>query len=441
MKIERIHSLRGSMTVPGDKSISHRAVMFGSIAGGVTRITGFLPGEDCLSTIRCFRQMGIAIEQQDTSVTVYGKGLYGLNAPEGPLFVGNSGTTMRLISGILVGQDFDCILDGDQSIRKRPMRRIITPLLMMGAKISGTDQSCPDMAPLKISGRKGKLRSIFYEMPVASAQVKSCVLLAGLYTNDTGKMGVLEPVPSRDHTERMLSGFGVHFEHVGNSIVLNRMAGLTDPRWDLKGDFVRRILVPGDISSAAYVIAAALLTKDSEVLIRNVGVNPTRDGIIRVAKAMGGKIRYLNEHEESGEPVADLRVESSRLTGTVISGDLIPSLIDEIPVIAVMAAAAEGETVIRDAAELRVKESDRIETVVKNLRSIGVDAKPLEDGMVIKGGPIHGGQVTAFKDHRIAMAFSIAGMISEEPVEIDDTDCVAISWPGFYSDLESIRAE
>ncbi len=422
MIIHPVKKMNGIVEVPGDKSISHRAVMFGAIAEGTTEIEGFLPGADCLSTIDCFRKLGISISISGSHVTVEGKGLHGLSAPQGILDVGNSGTTMRLMSGILSGQAFDSVLDGDASIRRRPMGRIIKPLTMMGADISGADGK--ETAPLRIHGRS--LRGISYDSPVASAQVKSAVLLAGLYAD--GETQVKEPALSRDHTERMLRAFGADVRTSGTTAVI-----LPEPR--LCG---MEIAVPGDISSAAYFIAAALLTDSSEVLLKNVGINPSRDGILKVAEAMGGNITRLNIREVSGEEVCDLLVKNAMLKGTRIGGELIPTLIDEIPMIAVMAAFAEGETVISDASELRVKESDRITSVVSGLRAIGVHAEALPDGMRIQGGGVKGGTVDSVSDHRIAMAFSVAGLAAEKPVEIKGAECVSISYPAFFDDLSSL---
>lgn len=412
--------LKGEITIPGDKSISHRAVMFGSLSQGDTEVTGFLPGADCLSTIRCFRTLGVSIEQEQDKVIIHGNGPEGLKAPSGVLDVGNSGTTMRLLSGILAGQRFDAVLDGDDSIRRRPMGRVIKPLSEMGASIEGIGQK----APLKVSGRP--LKGIDYHSPVASAQVKSCILLAGLYAD--GCTSVSEPARSRDHTERMLSAFGADLTVSGKTVTVL-------PHPDLTG---QQVFVPGDISSAAYFIAAALMVPGSEVLIKNTGINPTRDGVLKAAEAMGGKIEYLNRRTVSGEPVADLLVRSSSLHGTVIEGDLIPTLIDEIPILAVLAAAADGETVIRDAAELKVKETNRIETVVGNLKAVGVYAEPLDDGMIIRGGEITGGTVDSFGDHRIAMAFAIAALASSQGIAIRGADAVSVSYPSFFDDLRSI---
>lgn len=422
MKIKKHTNLKGVLTVPGDKSISHRAVMFGSLAQGTTRISHFLEGADCLSTISCFRKMGIDIERNGAEILIHGKGLHGLTAPDEILDVGNSGTTTRLISGILAGQKFRSELDGDDSIRSRPMKRIITPLTSMGADISSKfDNGC---APLLIQGKH--LRGTHYNSPVASAQVKSCVLLAGMYSDDV--TSVTEPFLSRNHTEIMLKHFGAQISSEGTTASIC-------PEPLLEG---RDIKVPGDISSAAYFIAAGLLTPGSEILLKNVGINPTRAGMIKVCMDMGADITLLNENTE-GEPTADLLIRSSSLKGTVIEGSIIPTLIDEIPMLAVMAAFAEGTTVIRDAQELKVKESDRIAVMVENLRSMGADIEGTEDGMIIHGGrPLHGAVIDPHLDHRIAMSFAIAGTICEGNTEILNGDCVKISYPEFYTDLYSL---
>ena len=422
MEIKKVNKLNGTLAIPGDKSISHRAVMFGSLAEETTRITNFLEGADCLSTISCFRKMGINIENNNGEILVRGKGLHGLTAPDDVLDVGNSGTTPRLISGILAGQDFISELTGDASIRKRPMKRIMTPLSQMGADIvSLNGNGC---APLKISGKK--LQAIHYDSPVASAQVKSCVLLAGLYAD--GITSVTEPVLSRNHTEIMLNYFGADVTSEGTTASVK-----PDP--SLYG---REILVPGDISSAAYFIAAGLLVPNSEILLKNVGTNPTRDGILRVCKAMGADITLLNETKE-GEPTADLLIRSSSLHGTTVGGAIIPTLIDELPMIAVMAAFAEGTTVIRDAAELRVKESDRIQVMTENLQKMGADIQATDDGMIINGGkPLHGAEIDSHLDHRVAMSFAVAGLLCDGPLMIRNGECVNISYPEFYSDLYSL---
>lgn len=423
MIIEKFSSLRGERKVPGDKSISHRAVMFGSLARGTTRITDFLTGADCLSTISCFRKMGIPIQLQGQEVLIHGKGLHGLTAPASILDAGNSGTTTRLISGILSGQNFSCELTGDASIQKRPMKRILDPLTMMGADITSTKGN--GCAPLHIHG--GSLHGIHYLSPVASAQVKSCVLLAGLYADS--KTSVTEPALSRDHTERMLRAFGAQVSSCGSTASI-----LPDP--DLCG---MEIAVPGDISSAAYFLAAGALVPGSEILVTNVGINPTRDGFLRICKAMGVSYTLLNQREQGGEPVADILVRSGSLHGTTIEGAVIPTLIDELPILAVMAACADGTTIIRDAAELRVKESDRIQAMVENLTAMGADIEGTPDGMIIHGGkPLKGTKIHAYQDHRIAMSFAIAAQIAEGQTEIPDGDCVRISYPGFYEDLYAL---
>ena len=424
MKFYPSGTLKGEITVPGDKSISHRSVMFGSIAKGTTEITGFLQGADCLSTISCFRKMGVDIENNRDCVLVHGRGLHGLTAPDSVLDCGNSGTTTRLISGILAGQKFSCTLTGDASIQKRPMKRIMEPLSMMGARIESVHQN--GCAPLAITG--SPLHGIHYHSKVASAQVKSSILLAGLYAE--GKTQVTEPALSRNHTEIMLRFFGAHVTSSG------RTASIL-PADELYG---QKITVPGDISSAAYFIAAGLLVPGSELLIKNVGINPTRDGILRVCKAMGADITLLNAVYDSGEPVADLLVRHSSLKAVEIGGDLIPTLIDEIPVIAVMACAASGTTIIRDAAELKVKESNRIRTVVDNLKVMGAQIEETDDGMIIHGGnPLHGGIIESHLDHRIAMSFAIASLIADGETIIRDADCVNISYPVFYKDLEKLK--
>lgn len=422
MEIKKQTNLKGTLTVPGDKSISHRAVMFGSLANGTTRITHFLEGADCLSTISCFRKMGIDIDRNGDEILVHGKGLHGLTAPTEILDVGNSGTTTRLISGILAGQTFTSELDGDDSIRTRPMKRIMTPLTSMGADItSRLDNGC---APLIIHGRP--LHAAHYDSPVASAQVKSCVLLAGMYAD--GITSVTEPFLSRNHTEIMLNYFGAEITSEGTTASIK-------PEPVLEG---RDIQVPGDISSAAYFIATGLLTPGSEILLKNVGINPTRAGILKVCMDMGADITLLNESTE-GEPTADLLIRTSSLKGTTIEGSIIPTLIDEIPMIAVMAAFAEGTTIIRDAQELKVKESDRIAVMVDNLRRMGADIEGTDDGMIIHGGrPLHGAVIDSHLDHRIAMSFAVAGTICDGTVEILNGECVNISYPEFYHDLYSL---
>lgn len=418
--------LRGEITVPGDKSISHRSVMLGSIAKGDTRISGFLTGEDCLSTIDCFKKLGIDIEVNGTDVTVHGNGLKGLSAPAETLDVGNSGTTLRLMSGILSAQPFTTRLTGDSSIQKRPMGRVASPLGLMGAKITSENEKMT--APLTIEGQS--LHGIDYTLPVASAQVKSALILAGLYAD--GETRITEPEATRDHTEIMLNYLGADIKKEGDTIVVRPAAELTG----------RDITVPGDISSAAYFIAAALISKDSEVLIKNVGVNPTRTGIITAFKAMGGNIELTNERTVCGEPVADILVRSSRLHGVVIKGAIIPKLIDEIPVIAAAACYASGETVIADAAELRVKESDRIKTMAAELGRMGATVIQTDDGMIILGGiPLHGAVCESYNDHRVAMSVAVAALGAKGETQIKDCGCVDISFPGYFDALMSLRED
>lgn len=416
--------LKGEITIPGDKSISHRSVMFGSLAKGTTEITNFLQGADCLSTISCFQKMGVSIENKKDTVIVHGNGLRGLKKPAATLDCGNSGTTTRLISGILAPQDFEVTLTGDESIQKRPMKRIMEPLSMMGADIrSLKDNGC---APLTIFGKK--LHGIHYTSKVASAQVKSAILLAGLYAE--GETKVTEPYVSRNHSEIMLKYFGADINTVETTASVA-------PCKELYGN---KITVPGDISSAAFFIAAGLMVPGSELLIKNVGINPTRDGILHVCRSMGADITLLNESTGSGEPTADILVKSCSLKGTQIGGAIIPTLIDELPMIAAMACFAEGETVIKDAAELKVKESNRIEVMVHNLSKMGADVTETEDGMIIRGGrPLHGAIIDSKLDHRIAMTFAVTGLCSDGETEILGADCVNISYPGFYRDLEMLR--
>lgn len=423
MKFTKAKCLKGQIQVPGDKSISHRAIMLGSLAKGTTEITNFLQGADCLSSMACFQNMGIEIINQNNTVIVHGKGLHGLSKPSAMLDVGNSGTTTRLMSGILAAQPFECSLNGDESIQKRPMKRIIEPLSQMGAHIESIrGNGC---APLRITGQP--LHGIHYHSKVASAQVKSCILFAGLYADK--ETSVTEPYVSRNHTELMLSYFGGNIRTEGTTATV-----LPEP--DLIG---QKVIVPGDISSAAYFIAAALIVPGSELLIQNVGINPTRDGILCVCKQMGADITLINENNVKGEPSADLLVHSSSLHGTEIGGELIPTLIDELPIIAVLASYANGKTVIKDAQELKVKESNRIDVMVSNLSKMGVDIQATDDGMIIQGGKqLHGAVIDSKLDHRIAMSFAIAALQAEGETEILGSDCVNISYPGFYRDLQNI---
>ena len=429
MELCSITGLKGKITVPGDKSISHRCVMFGSVAKGTTEVHHFLKGADCLATIRCMRTLGIDIEEKGSSVIIHGKGLHGLSAPSGILDAGNSGTTTRLLSGILAGQTFDSKISGDESLNSRPMKRIITPLTQMGAHISSILRN--GCAPLYIT--PGELHGIHYNSPVASAQVKSCILLAGLYAE--GETSVTEPSLSRNHTELMLKEFGADIRS-SYSLDSTEATASIRPCEELYG---QKITVPGDISSAAYFIAAGLIVPDSEILIEGVGINPTRAGILKVCEDMGGDITLLNERFEGGEKIADILVRTSRLHGTEISGGIIPTLIDEIPVIAVMAVTAEGTTVIKDAAELKVKETDRIETVTDNLKAMGCDVTPTDDGMIIRGGrPLKGASIHTLLDHRIAMAFSIAALTAEGNTKILDSRCIDVSYPDFYDTFDAL---
>ena len=428
MELAGIQGLKGTVSVPGDKSISHRCIMFGSNANGTTEIHNFLKGADCLATIRCFQSMGINIEETDHTITVHGKGLHGLSAPLNILDVGNSGTTTRLLSGILAGQKFESKLSGDESLNSRPMKRIIEPLTMMGANISSILRN--GCAPLYIA--PGNLHGIHYDSPVSSAQVKSCILLAGLYAE--GETSVTEPSLSRNHTELMLKEFGADIRTL-HSLSGTEATAYIKPYPKLYG---QKIVVPGDISSAAYFIAAGLIVPDSEILIEHVGINPTRSGILKVCEDMGGDITLLNERCEAGEKIADILVRTSSLHGITIEGDIIPTLIDEIPIIAVMAAVADGTTVIKDAAELKVKETDRIETVTDNLKAMGCNVTPTEDGMIITGGTLHGASIHTLLDHRIAMAFSIAALVADGTTKILDSKCVDVSYPTFYDTFEQL---
>ena len=424
MKFQKAARLQGTIAVPGDKSISHRSVMLGSIAKGTTEIHHFLQGADCLSTISCFRQMGIPIEQKEDRVLIHGKGLRGLKKPDQILDCGNSGTTTRLISGILSAQDFDVTLTGDASIQKRPMKRIMDPLSMMGASIESVSGN--DCAPLHITGQR--LHGIHYQSPVASAQVKSAILLAGLYAD--GETKVTEPYVSRNHSEVMLSCFGADVNIKGTTASIL-------PARELYGN---QIHVPGDISSAAFFIAAGLIVPNSEILLTNVGINPTRDGILKVCQEMGAHITLSNVRKGDGEPTADILVKTSSLHGVTIGGSIIPALIDELPIIAALACFAKGTTVIKDAAELKVKESNRIAVMVKNLSAMGANVTETEDGMIIQGGTaLHGNIIDSKNDHRIAMTFSVTALVAEGETEILDADCVNISYPGFYEDLKKLQ--
>ncbi len=416
MEIKRAVSLNGSVTVPGDKSISHRAVMLGALAEGTTHIKGFLPGADCISTINCFRSMGIEIQSNGDIIEVHGKGLYGLKQPEKMLYTGNSGTTTRLLCGILSGQSFDSSVTGDASICRRPMKRVTEPLSEMGAKIDG------EYCPLFIKG--SRLHGMEYNMKVASAQVKTAIILAALYAD--GETIIHETEKSRDHTERMLSAMGADISVNGTAI---RVA-------PAKKLYSQDICVPGDISSAAFFMTAAAIMPDSCVRIKNAGINPTRTGIIDVFKSMGAKISIENVRTESGEETADIVVSSSSLKGTVIEGEMIPRLIDELPIIAVAALFAEGTTVIRNAEELKVKESNRISAIVGELSKCGADITETADGMIIKGGkPIFGADFVTRGDHRMAMSLAVLAQLADGKSTIDNADCISVSYPNFLDDF------
>ena len=411
-------TLKGEARVPGDKSVSHRSIMLGSIAEGTTRVTGFLDAEDCLSTMKSFQAMGVSIEgPADGRVTIHGVGLHGLKAPTQDLYLGNSGTSMRLLSGLLSGQPFDSVLTGDPSLSKRPMKRVTDPLRTMGAQIDTTEKGT---SPLHIHGGS-RLKGIHYDMPVASAQVKSCLLLAGLYAE--GTTSVREPAPTRDHTERMLQGFGYPVKREGDTVSVTSGGKLTACDID----------VPSDISSAAFFMVGASIAREADVVLKHVGINPTRTGVIDILRLMGARIDILDPREAGGEPVADIRIRSSQLKGIDIPEELVPLAIDEFPVLFVAAACAEGETRLTGAEELRVKESDRIQVMADGLQILGVDATPTPDGMVVRGGSISGGEVESHGDHRIAMAFSIAGLRATGPITIHDCANVNTSFPTFVS--------
>ena len=408
--------ISGEARVPGDKSISHRSIMLGAIAEGTTRISGFLEGEDALATVAAFRAMGVAIEgPDDGEVTIRGVGLHGLQAPAAALDMGNSGTSIRLLSGLLAGQSFDVELTGDASLCKRPMGRVMDPLRLMGARIEGTATGTP---PLRIQGG-ARLRGIHYDLPMASAQVKSCVLLAGLYAE--GRTSVTEPAPTRDHTERMLGGFGCPVTVRDGVIAVTGGSTLTGTEID----------VPADISSAAFFLVAASIAPGSDLLLTHVGINPTSIGVINILRAMGADLTLKNERLVGGEPVADIHVRYAPLRGIEIPAEQVPLAIDEFPALFIAAACAEGTTVLRGAEELRVKESDRIASMAEGLSTLGVRNQVLEDGIIIEGGRLGGGEIRTFHDHRIAMSFAIAALRAEEEIRILDCDHVATSFPGF----------
>lgn len=411
-------ALNGQFRVPGDKSISHRSIMLGSLAEGTTRVSGFLEGADSLATLEAFRSMGVVIEGPDQGqVVIRGVGLHGLQAPAAPLDLGNSGTSMRLLAGLLAAQSFDCTLTGDSSLSKRPMKRVTEPLAEMGAQIETSEAGTP---PLRIHGGQ-PLRGIHYDMPVASAQVKSCLLLAGLYAE--GETCVREPAPTRDHTERMLQGFGYAVNRNGDTACLSGGGKLTACDID----------VPADISSAAFFLVGASIAPGSDITLEHVGINSTRIGVITILQQMGADITLSNERTVGGEPVADIRVRSARLKGIHIPEEQVPLAIDEFPALFIAAACAEGETVLTGARELRVKESDRIQVMADGLQILGVDAQPTEDGMIIQGGAPGAGTVESHGDHRIAMAFAMAALRADGPIVIRDCANVATSFPGFVT--------
>jgi 3-phosphoshikimate 1-carboxyvinyltransferase len=417
--------LQGEARVPGDKSMSHRSIMLGSLAEGVTHVKGFLEAEDALATLQAFRDMGVQIEGPvNGELTIHGVGKHGLKAPKNDLYLGNSGTSMRLLSGLLAGQPFNSVLTGDKSLSGRPMKRVTEPLAKMGADIKTTEKGT---APLVITGRAGQLNGIDYTMPMASAQVKSCLILAGIYAQ--GETNVTEPAPTRDHTERMLAGFSYPVKRDGSKVTVTADGKLTAADID----------VPSDISSAAFFLVGASIAEGSDLLLKHVGINPTRTGVIDILRLMGASIEVLNERVVGGEPVADLRVISSSLKGIDIPEHLVPLAIDEFPVLFVAAACAEGQTRLTGAEELRVKESDRIQVMADGLQILGVDAQPTADGMIIQGGGnIGGGTVTSHGDHRIAMAFSIAGLRASAPITVLDCANVNTSFPEFKDLVKSL---
>lgn len=416
-------SLSGEINIPGDKSISHRAVMFGAIANGTTTVTNFLLGDDCLSTISCFRKLGVVIEQDVNTVTVYGKGLEGLTESSDILDVGNSGTTIRLLMGILAGRPFHNVLVGDHSIGRRPMTRVVKPLSLMGAKIDGKKHG--EFTPISIRG--GELTGMEYTLPVASAQVKSSILFAGLQAE--GTTTIHEPAKTRDHTERMIRQFGGKVESEGLTVKINGGQTLT----------ASHVNVPGDISSAAFFLVAGAIVPNSEILLKNVGLNPTRTGIIDVMQAMGADITIVQNDSEQFEPTGDIIIKTSELVGTTIEGDLIPRLIDEIPILALLATQANGKTVIKDAHELKVKETNRIDTVVNELSKLGASIEATEDGMVIYGKSTLGsGEVSSHGDHRIGMMLAVAALITKGEVILEDAEAISVSYPQFFQDLNNL---
>ncbi|MGE7673723.1 3-phosphoshikimate 1-carboxyvinyltransferase [Lysinibacillus sp. NPDC094403] len=417
-------SLQGTLTIPGDKSVSHRSVMFGAIATGKTTVDGFLLGEDCLSTIDCFRKLGVKINVEGTNVSIDSPGIEGWQEPTEVLYTGNSGTTTRLMLGILAGSKVHSVMTGDASIGKRPMRRVIDPLRQMGAQITGRADG--QYTPLAIQGTA--LQAIDYHMPVASAQVKSAVLLAGLRAEGTTIVREIEV--SRDHTERMLRQFGAQVDEMDGVISLKGGQTLTGTH----------VSVPGDISSAAFFLVAGAICEDSKITLENVGINPTRDGIIEVLHNMGASITVMPNEDSQSEPTATITIETSTLEGTTIEGDIIPRLIDEIPILALLATQANGKTIIKDAEELKVKETDRITAVVDELKKIGAHIEATEDGMIIEGPtPLRGASLQTYGDHRIGMMGAVAALITDGTVTLDDAECIAVSYPSFFEHIEEVK--
>ena len=418
-----IKGLNGKITIPGDKSISHRSVMFGSIAHGETKVTNFLPGEDCLSTISCFRKLGVTIDETDNQLRIIGKGFDGLTEPTEVLDVGNSGTTIRLLMGILAGRPFFSSLVGDESIGKRPMTRVTNPLTEMGARIDGRKNG--SFTPISLRG--GGLQPINYRLPVASAQVKSAIILAGLQAE--GQSTIIEPEETRDHTERMIIRFGGEIQKDNQKIIVKGGQKLTGTT----------IQVPGDISSAAFFLVAGAIIPESEIVLKDVGLNPTRTGIIEVMKKMGADLEIVQNDKESFEPSGNLIIKTSKLKGTVIEGDLIPKLIDEIPIIALLATQAEGTTIIKDAEELKVKETNRIDTVVQELKELGAKIEATEDGMIIYGKSVlNGGTVSSHGDHRIGMMLAIAALLCQNEAKLENHEAISVSYPNFFEHLNSL---
>jgi 3-phosphoshikimate 1-carboxyvinyltransferase len=421
--------LRGTISVPGDKSITHRAIILTALANGVSTIASYCRGEDCLNTMRAIQALGLRIDESVEELRVYGKGLWGLTEPDGPIDCGNSGTGMRLLTGLLAAQDFFTVLTGDESIRRRPMGRIVKPLREMGATIAGRKGG--ELAPIAVMG--SRLRAITYDSPVASAQIKSALLFAALFAEGTSR--ITEPRLSRDHTERLFRFFDIALRREGATLLI-------DGRPSVGWNSVPRMVIPGDLSAAAFFIVGATIIPGSDVTIRQVGVNPTRTGLLEVMARMGADIQLLNRHEEAGEPVADIRVKSARLHGVAIGSDLIPQTIDEFPILCVAAAVSEGETIISGAEELRVKESDRIATVSTELRAMGAWITERPDGMVVRGlgtaennGRLQAAHGRSHGDHRVAMSLAIAGLTTSTPTLIDETDCIETSFPSFHHTL------